>query len=62
MGLAPFIESWKLVYLFRSTTIVVMWAVNGENGIHGVESEEFPPHFRINASWSDYVEPLDNFL
>ena len=40
----------------------MMWVVNGENGIRGVESKEFPPCFRSNASWSDYVEPLDNFL
>ena len=40
----------------------VMWEVNRENGIHGVESEEFPPRFKSNVSWSNYVEPLENFL
>ena len=40
----------------------MIWAVNGENEIHGAEFEEFPPRFRSNALWSNYVEPLDNFL
>ena len=40
----------------------MIWAVNKENGVYGVKSEESLPRSKSNVSWYDYVELLENFL
>jgi len=38
----------------------MIWAVNGENGVHVAKSEESLPRSKSNVLWCNYMEFLGN--